>query len=164
MRSTASERRSLARLLGLMLILATPMLAQTQAPAPAGEILVLEQPAKLYEGKSTVFKVVAELKAGARVQLLKKERSWAKMKDVASGAEGFGLLPVPKRVQDRPRDDPFGALAKTPSPTLVGLVTKGLADSLRHKAGGDHDAVKRMQAVTFTPEQLEQFMALLMGN
>jgi hypothetical protein len=132
----------------------------TPSATPPQETIQLEQPTKLYEGPSPVFKIVGELKARAMVLLLAKHRAFARMREANGTLEGYGLLPAARRVDAAPQPERL-TVSITPSPTVVALVTKGLAERLRASRGGDAAAVDRMEQLRFTPEQFAEFVAEL---
>jgi hypothetical protein len=166
MKSTASEL--LARTLVAACLFATASLASPapiqsrpgEAPTTPQETIQLEQATVLYEGPSPVFKRVGELKSQSRVLLLVKQRVFARMREVGGTLEGYGLLPAAKRVEASPEPERL-SISITPSPTVVSLVTKGLAERLRAHKGGDLAAVERMEQLRFTPEQFLLFLAEL---
>ena len=168
MRSTASDpaARVLAVVMLVLVLFArtapsAPARSAQDAPAsPPRETIELEQPTKLYEGPSPVFKLVGELKAKALVFLLVKQRVFARMREVNGTLEGYGLLPAAKRRESVPAPERL-TITITPSPTVVALVTKGLAERLRASRGGDDAAVERMEQLRFTPEQFLAFVAEL---
>jgi hypothetical protein len=148
-------------LIALLARAAASMPAQTAqggAPAAPQETIQLEQATVLYQGPSPVFKRVGELKPMTRVLLLAKQRAFARMREADGTLEGYGLLPAPKRVEASPGPEHL-TISVTPSPTVVSLVTKGLAERLRASRGGDPAAVDRMEQLRFTPEQFLQFLA-----
>jgi hypothetical protein len=138
---------------------AVAMMGRHTQLAQEEEVTIVEL-TRLYEAPSPLFKNVGELKAGSRAKVMSKKRAWALMRAVEGDAQGWGLLPTAKRQSDAPEVERLSVSIK-PSPMVVGLVTKGLGDSLRERRGGDTKAVERMMNLRPSPEEFESFLAVL---